>query len=73
MKYRYTVKCCHKTYRMVITIMHIDDDEPNNLNEEFLNHCIEKDKEKDGLSGLPHSIVKAEFSLDDETWFEMEQ
>lgn len=44
MKYRYTIECCHKTYHMEISIMHVDDDEPDNLNNAFLNHCIEKNK-----------------------------
>ena len=68
MKYRITVKCCHKTYKMELTIFDEEEFDEDSL-VKFLLTGIEHYKEEDGLEGMPHEIIRSEISIDGEDWF----
>ena len=68
MKYRITYTCSSKTSAVELRVFDPEDwSDESQMN--FVNSCIEHYKEEDGLSGIPHEIVKVECSLDGVDWY----
>jgi hypothetical protein len=74
MVYRVLYECNNKKVTIELTLFDfvIDSMSEDDI-DSFLQTAIEHEKSLKGLENIPHKIIKTEFSIDGENWFNVQR